>query len=112
MTSIELRLPAEVLAEIEIPYEGTRGVGDFSIAMEGVDFTASVVTLAALRPRIAAFASALRRWVLRRQRSTPVRLTIRGKGIDVKLDLPPNVSTAQIMTAIADLIDEDGVQAG
>jgi hypothetical protein len=107
MTSIELHVPAEVVTELDIPYEGTRGIHDFSVAIEGINFTASVVTLAALRPRVTTFASALRRWVLRQPNSTTTRLTIKGKGVDFKLDLPPNVSTAQIINALEEMIEYD-----
>ncbi|HET8658919.1 MAG TPA: hypothetical protein VFM55_07970 [Micromonosporaceae bacterium] len=101
MADVELVLPPEVLAELDLPDQGTRGDGaPYRIVVEGLNVVASVVTLAALRPRLPALARALRRWVLRLDRPTPTRVLVHGQGIDVKLELPPNVPVTEILRAL------------
>lgn len=114
MADVELALPPEVLAELDLPEQGMRGdIAKYRIAIEGLNVAASVVTLAALRPRLPALARALRRWVLRLHRPTPTRVLVHGQGIDVKLDLPPNVPVTEILRALEELVRAaDGPAAG
>jgi hypothetical protein len=106
MSTVELLLPADVLAELDLPQEGARGGNELSVAIDTMNVAASIVTLAALRHSVTAVAAAIRRWRLRQPPSTPCRLHVKGRGIDLKIDLPPNVQTAQVIEAIQDLIQK------
>jgi hypothetical protein len=89
-----------------IPYEGLRDVPGTILAIEGINFTASIVTLVTLKKYAPQIAGAIRRWRLK-QDHTPRTLTVKGDGIDLKIDLPPNVSAHQILRQLAPLLDED-----
>jgi hypothetical protein len=105
MTTVRLSLPNEVLDELDLPYEGLRGgPDDLSIGIEGINVAASLVTLATLRPQLSALARAVRRWRRRDGRDTVV-LTVRGHGLDLRLDLPANVQTADILAALQRLLN-------
>ena len=71
------------------------------------------VTLATLRSQRDALVAALRRWVLRRPAGTPTRLTVKGRGLDHRVELSPNVSRAEILAALQPLIErDDGYRSG
>ena len=94
------------MQEAGIPYEGLRDIQGVVLAIEGINVTASIVTLVALKQYAPQLAAAIRRWRLKQGRS-PRTLTIQGDGIDLKIDLPPNVSTQQLLRQLAPLLDED-----
>jgi hypothetical protein len=107
MTSVNLHLPPEVLTDLTLPYDGTRDTRGILIAIEGINVAASIVTLATLKPQLAALASAIRRWRLRQPVTSTVHMTIKSPSLDVKLDLPPNVSTSHIVAALEQLYREE-----
>src|SRR5688500_2974043 len=106
MRSVKLALPEEIVRESGIPYEGLRDVQGVVLAIEGINVTASIVTLVALKQYAPQLAAAIRRWRLKQVRS-PRTLTSQGDGIDLKIDLPPNVSTQQLLRQLAPLLDEE-----
>jgi len=106
MTAVRLDLPEEILRLAELPYEGVRDLQGVVIAIEGINVTASVITLATLKQYAPALASAIRRWRLR-QDTKPLTLTVRGDGISIKIDLPPNVSTGQLLDQLSPLLERD-----
>ncbi|MGC4746125.1 hypothetical protein ACLQ28_10740 [Micromonospora sp. DT201] len=105
MTSVKLLLPADVLDELALPYEGVRDVSSVTLAIEGIGVMANLATLATLQPQVGALVTAIRNWRLRDQRPS-VLLTVKGPGIDIKLDLPRNVSTKLLLKQLAPLFDE------
>ncbi|MFI6230240.1 hypothetical protein ACIBCR_23370 [Micromonospora echinospora] len=106
MTSVRLLLPAEVFEEVDLPYEGVRDLSALTIAIEGVSVVANLATLATLQPHWNDIVGAIRNWRLRDPRPS-VLLTVRGPGIDLKLDLPRNVSRAQLLDQLRPLLDHD-----
>ncbi|MEH1101911.1 hypothetical protein [Micromonospora sp. CPCC 205561] len=104
MTSIKLLLPAEVFDELDLPYEGVRDVSAVTLAIEGVAVLANLATLAALQPQLGALATAIRNWRLRDPRPSVV-LTVKGPDIDLKIDLPRNVSRAHLLDQLRPLLD-------
>ncbi|TDC41405.1 hypothetical protein [Micromonospora sp. KC213] len=110
MTSVKLLLPPEVIDELALPYEGVRDISAVTLAIEGVGVLANLATLATLQPQLGALATAIRNWRLRDERQSVV-LTVKGPDIDLKLDLPRNVSTAALLKQLAPLFDEEGGRA-
>ncbi|WP_326563870.1 hypothetical protein [Micromonospora peucetia] len=106
MTSIKLVLPAEVLDELDLPYEGVRDVSAVTLAIEGVSVLANLATLAALQPQMGALVAAIRNWRLRDSRPSVV-LTVKGQGIDLEIDLPRNVSRAHLLDQLRPLLDAE-----
>lgn len=107
VTQIQLLLPDEVQAELILPDPDGRDADLVVLSVEGLTVAASVVTLAALRPQFGALAAALRKWVLRRPAGPPPRLTVQGRGLDLRVDLSPNVSRAEIIAALQPLLERD-----
>jgi hypothetical protein len=105
MTTVQLSLPDEVVRELSLPYEGVRGPYDLAIAIEGIDVVASIVTLAQLRPQLATLANALRRW-RRADGQRPAVLTVDGPDIKLRLELPPNVQTTDVLAALQSLMED------
>lgn len=105
MKTVQLNLPAEILQDTKIPYEGVRDLQGIVVAVEGINFTASIVTLVALKQYAPALAGAIRRWRLR-QSARSMTLTVKGEGINLTIDLPPNVGAQQILEQLAPLLDE------
>ncbi|MEV4769350.1 hypothetical protein AB0K20_29850 [Micromonospora matsumotoense] len=106
MTSVKLLLPPEVFEELALPYEGVRDFSAVTIAVEAIGVTANLATLAVLQPQAAALVTAIRNWRLRVPQ-TSVKLTVTGPGLDLKIDLPRNVSTAQLLDQLRPLFDEE-----
>ncbi len=94
------------MREAAIPYEGVRDLHGIVFAIEGINFTASIVTLVTLKQYAPALAAAIRRWRLR-QDTKPMTLAVKGDGIDLTIELPPNVSTQQLLRQLAPLLDKD-----
>jgi hypothetical protein len=92
--------------QAELPYEGLRDLHGIVVAIEGINFTASIVTLATIKQYAPTLAAAIRRWRLL-QDTKPMTLTVKGDGIDLKIDLPPNVGTQQLLEQLAPLLEED-----
>jgi hypothetical protein len=99
-------LPAQIVQETSIPYEGVRDLHGIVVAIEGINLTASIITLATLKQHAPALAAAIRRWRLR-QDPKPMTLTVKGDGLDITIELPPNVSTQQLLQQLAPLLDKD-----
>jgi hypothetical protein len=99
-------LPTEIIQETAFPYEGVRDLAGIVFAIEGINFTASVVTLATLKQYAPALAGAIRRWRLG-QDPRPMVLTVKGDGIELTIELPPNVSTRQLLQQLGPLLDND-----
>jgi hypothetical protein len=106
MDSVKLQLPTQVVNELELPYEGVRDVDGILIAIEGVNVAASIVTLATLRSKSRTLAASLRRWRLR-QPTRSMTLVVKGPTIDLRIDLPPNVSTADLLEQLKPLLDDN-----
>lgn len=107
MANVKLLLPDEVTSRLGLPHPDSRDVDLLVLAIDGLNVTASVVTLAVLRPQLAELAAALRTWVLRRPVTSNARLTVKGPGLDLRLELSPNVSRAEILAALQPLLDKD-----
>lgn len=105
MTSVKLLLPPEVVEELDLPYEGVRDFSAITLAVEGVAVVANLATLVTLQPHLDALVAAIRNWRLRDPRPS-VLLTVKGPGIDLKIDLPRNVSRAQLLDQLRPLLDE------
>jgi hypothetical protein len=105
MTSVRLQLPPEIIEELDLPYEGVRDISAVTLAIEGVSVVANLATLATLQPQIGVLVSAIRNWRLRDPRPS-VTLTVTGPGLNLKVDLPRNVSTAQLLDQLRPLFDE------
>jgi hypothetical protein len=106
MHSIRLLLPPEVIDGLDLPYEGVRDLSAVTLAIEGVSVAANLATLATLQPQLGTLVAAIRNWRLRDPRRS-VTLTVTGPGIDLKVDLPRNVSKAQLMSQLQPLFDKD-----
>ena len=97
-------MPAEIIQEAAIPYEGVRDLHGIVVAIDSINLTASIVTLATLKQYAPALAAAIRRWRLHRD-TKPMTLTVKGDGIDLTIELPPNVSSRQLLRQLAPLLD-------
>ncbi|MFY1623061.1 hypothetical protein ACN268_07625 [Micromonospora sp. WMMD735] len=106
MTSVKLLLPADVFDEIDLPYEGVRDLSALTLAIEGTAVLANLATLAGLQPQLGALVGAIRNWRLRDERATVV-LTVKGPGVDLRLDLPRNVSTAVLLKHLEPLFEDE-----
>src|SRR4051812_14757331 len=102
MTAVRLELPEDIVQQAGIPYEGLRDLTGIAVAIEGVNFTASIITLATLKQYAPALVAALRRWRLS-QAPRQMILTVQGKGIDLKISLPANVDTQQLLRQLEPL---------
>ena len=89
-----------------VPYEGLRDAQGVVLAIEGINFTASVITLVTLKQYAPQLAAAIRRWRLK-QGPKPQILTVKGNGIDLKIELAPNVSKQQLLQQLAPLLAEE-----
>lgn len=105
MKTVLLKLPQEVIDDLDIPYEGVRGGHDIVVAIEAIDVTASVVTLAALVPRLANLVNAIRRWRLHDRQGNAV-MTVKGPGLELRIDLPPNIQSAEILSQLRPLLEQ------
>ncbi|UQU62829.1 hypothetical protein COUCH_27850 [Couchioplanes caeruleus] len=103
MTSIVLRLPETVVQELALPYEGSRDASAVTMAIEGIAVAANVATVLTAQPQLQAIAAAIRRWRLGNERESVV-LTVRGPGIDLRIDLPRNVSSERLMRQLQPLL--------
>jgi hypothetical protein len=92
--------------QAEIPYEGLRDLSGIALAIDGVNFTASVITLATLKRYAPSLVAAIRRWRLN-QSARSMTLTVKGEGIDIKVDLPANVDTQQLLRQLEPLVKRD-----
>lgn len=106
MTTVRLLLPADVIEELDLSYEGVRDVSAITVAVGAVSVMANLATLATLQPQLGALVTAIRNWRLRDPRPS-VTLTVKGPGIDLKVDLPRNVSKAQFLAQIQPLFGDE-----
>lgn len=105
METVRLELPEEIVQQAALPYEGVRDLQSIAIAIEGINFTASIITLATLKQHAPGLVSAIRRWRLR-QDVKPMTLTVKGNGINMKIDLPPNVDTQELLRKLSPLLEK------
>jgi hypothetical protein len=106
MTGIRLELPDDVVSQIDLGTESFRDIPSLVVAIDCMDVTASIVTLVSLREQLPALARVIRSWVTRRPRNAePTSLLVKGPNFEIKLELPPNVQTSQIIDAISKLLD-------
>ena len=105
MTSIVLRLPEEIVRELQLPYEGTRGTSAVTIAIEGIAVAGDLAALLTAQPQLQAIVAAIRRWRLTDPRPSVV-LTVKGPGIDIRIDLPRNVRSAEVLRRLEPLLED------
>lgn len=106
MTNVQLALPDEIISQIDFGTQSFRDVSGMVIAIDSLDVTASIITLTSLRKQLPKLARAIRSWVTRRPRDAePIHLIVKGVDFEIKLELPPNVQTSQIIEAIGKLLD-------
>jgi hypothetical protein len=106
VTSVKLLLPAEVIEEIDLPYEGVRDSGAITVAIEGIAVLANLATLATLQPQAEALVAAIRNWRLRNHQK-PAVLTVEGANISLRIELPPNINRATLLRQLEPLLDEE-----
>ncbi|WP_435126523.1 hypothetical protein [Micromonospora tulbaghiae] len=106
MTTVKLLLPADVMEELDLPYEGVRDVAAITLAVDAVAVMANLATLATLQPQLGELVAAIRNWRLRDPRPSAA-LTVKGPGIDLKVDLPRNVSRAQLLAQLQPLLEDE-----
>jgi len=104
VSTVRLELPVGVADGLDL--QTARDWGSVAAVIEGVDVVANVVTLTSLAPHLRALAQNIRAWAGGRPGAPPTVLTIRGKGIDVRVELDPNVPTAKILRALERLTAE------
>jgi hypothetical protein len=102
-TTVDLELPAVVLADLDLPYEGHRGPSDLTVIINALDAVSTVVALATLKPNLEALAAAIKVWLTRPQQRASYTLTIKGNGIHLRLTLGPNTSKAEILKILGKL---------
>jgi hypothetical protein len=107
VTNVLLHLPPEVIAEADLPYEGLRDTSGITLALDGINVAASVVTLATLRLNAGNLVRAIRSWRLKSPPGRRMTLTVRGDGIELRLDLPPNVSVGDLLEQLQPLLNDD-----
>ena len=99
MTTVQLQLPSEIVEELDLPYEGIRDAQGILVAIDGINVAASLITLATLRPRAEQLVRAIQRW----RRGVPkesMTLVVKGRGIDLKIELPRNVGSAELLDGL------------
>jgi hypothetical protein len=111
LTNVQLLLPDEVTSRLSLANPDSRDVDLVILAIEGLTVAASIVTLATLRPQLGELAAALRGWVIRRPVATPTRLIVKGRGLDHRVELSPNVSRGEIIAALQPLLERDDDEA-
>jgi hypothetical protein len=98
---VELRLPPEIMAAVEADTDTERGPSELSVALDVVGAVSNVFTVAQLLKAAPELARRLRAWVRNRPaHHGEERLLIKGPGVSVELDLPPNVSSQKIVDAL------------
>lgn len=101
---VGLRLPREVIAVLPTEPFDTRGTSDLIIILNVIDAASGVITLASLRKSLPELASALRGWIHKQPQQpdahNPTRLAVKGPGVDLEVELPPNVSSQKIIDLI------------
>jgi hypothetical protein len=105
VTNVLLHLPPEVIAEAGLPYEGLRDTNGITLALDGINVAASVVTLATLRRSARNLARAIRNWRLKSPPGQRMTLTVHGEGIELRLDLPPNVGVGDLLEQLQPLLN-------
>ena len=106
MTSVQLAFPDEILHEANFPYDGVRDASGITLAIDGINLTASIVTLATIKQYAPQLASAIRRWRLHQDRDS-ITLTVKGSGIDMTVDLPRNISTQRLLEQLTPLLKKE-----
>ncbi len=103
---VELLLPEEVAAALPPAEESDRGPSEISVALEVIGTVSNIVTVAQVIGAAPELARRIRSWLqsqLARNDSlgdeTP-HLVIKGPGVHVELDLPRNVPSERIVTAL------------
>ena len=111
---VELSLPEEVAAALPPVEETERGPSDFSVALEVIGAVSNVVTVGQVVRAAPEIARRIRGWLQSRTgragtstgKETP-RLVIKGPGVHVEIDLPPNVPSQRIAAALIEALAPD-----
>lgn len=111
---VELLLPEDVAAALFAAEaeESDRGPSEISVALDVIGTVSNVVTVAQVTAAAPELARRIRRWLQghtgRRTTETrgdePPRLLIKGPGVHVELDLPPNVPSQRIVAALLEAL--------
>jgi len=83
-----------------------REASGITLAIDGINLTASIVTLAANKQYAPRLVAAVRRWRLHQDKDS-ITLTVKGGGIDMTIDLPPNISTQRLLEQLTPLLEKD-----
>lgn len=110
--AVELRLPADVMTAVEPDADTERGPSEFTIALDVVGAVSNVVTVAQVLKAAPELARRLRSWAHGRSTHPDERLVIKGPGVSVELDLPPNVSSQKIVDALTEALQADTADRG
>ena len=105
MTTVQLQLPSEIVDALDLPYEGLRDMQGIVVAIDGLNVAASLVTLGALRSHAEQLVRAIRRWRMGMTEES-MTLVVKGRGIDLKIKLPRNVGSAELLDGLRPLLDE------
>lgn len=103
MSTVRLELPPEIAAGLDL--ETARDLGAVVAVIDGVAVVANVVTVASLVPHLRTLAAAIRSWAAGRAGERPPVLAIKGQGLDIRMELDPNVSTGRILRVLEQLAD-------
>lgn len=108
MTSARLALPEEIVAHLDLSLDSERDAGMvLTISIDALNVAASVITVATLKQQLPELAQAIRAWARRHPAPTHPTLSVHGPGIDLKLSLPPNVSSRTILEGLAPLLSDE-----
>jgi hypothetical protein len=105
MRAVELRLPPEAMAELDLSTEGLRGGDEIIVAINAIGTVSGLITIASLRDKLPTLARWIRSWRWEHPEEEPV-LNIKAPGVDVVLPLPPNVGVQTIIDAMAQALDD------
>ena len=100
MTMVELLLPQEVVEGLTVDGVRDRDVVSWRVAIDGLAVTSSLITISTLQTQLPILAQAIRGWVTGRGTARTTTLHVKGPNVEIRLDLPPNVSTQTITEAI------------
>jgi hypothetical protein len=108
---VELRLPPEIMTAVAVDTEAERGPSEFSVVLDVVGAVSNVFTVAQLLKAAPELARRLRARVQKSpSRLGEERLVIKGPGVSVELDLPPNVSSQKIVDALTAALQPEATE--
>jgi DNA-binding transcriptional MocR family regulator len=111
---VELLLPEEIAAVLPPPEEAERGPSEFSVALEVIGTVSNVATVAQVVRVAPELARRMRGWLQnRRGRAQEAsheelpRLVIKGPGVHIEMDLPANVPSQRIVSALLEALEPE-----